>query len=140
MNSKERLLVKIIALSHTSGRDRLGSILYICLVFEARHLHGYLLGDILSVPYCFQGHCFGNEECDGETVLVLAPVICSLAEDNFMYIFRRLGVGCALICFLLSETKDSAMKDTAEQEREKGFYLLGMKLRMRKKKRDKRVS
>lgn len=50
---------------------------------------------------------------------ILAPIISSLAKDNFMYIFGGLGVGSGLVCILLTETKGTVMTDTAEQERRK---------------------
>ena len=56
---------------------------------------------------------------------MLAPVISRVAKANFMYIFGVLGVGSGLVCFLLSETKDTVMADTVEQERKKNLRLLG---------------
>ena len=62
---------------------------------------------------------------------ILAPVISSLAEDNFMYIFGALGVGSSLVCFLLSETQGAVMTDTAEQKRRREDLVFPVKFRSR---------
>ena len=47
---------------------------------------------------------------------ILAPLVNSLAEKSFMYVFGALGIACALFSFLLKETKGVVMADTPDQE------------------------
>lgn len=74
-------------------------------------------------PTVYRGSVFGFSNVMARIGGILAPLVSGVAPGSFMYIFGAVGISTALISFLLKETKDVVMTDTAEQERKKSVLF-----------------